>query len=324
MPANRAAIIRQLDIARAILVLQRYLRDLRTRRRPRPRRTWTRPWLLRRPHFGIFEQLLSELQQEDAPSFRNFLRMDVAHFRHVLAQVGPKIARGHTNYRKTLPPELRLALTLRFLATGDSSFSLSYEFRVARNTVSEIIYHTCEGIISAMMEEFLPCPTTPEEWKPLADTFSRRWNFHHCVAAVDGKHIAIRRPPGGGSKYYNYKGFHSIVLLALVDPEYRFLYIDVGAPGSGSDGGLFQVTPIRQHLESGTLGLPAPEPLPHTDDALPYFIVGDDAFPLRTWLMKPYPRARILPMTEEQRLYNYRLSRARRVVENAFGILSSR
>ena len=126
--------------------------------------------------------------------------------------------------------------------------------------------------------------------------------------------MAIRCPAGGGSKYYSYKGFHSIVLLAVVDAEYKFLYIDVGAPGSGSDGGIFQHTPIRNALETGTVGLPADEPLPNSEEPVPYFLVGDDGFPLRTWLMKPHKTGNLTP---SQRHFKYRLFWACRVVENA-------
>ena len=132
----------------------------------------------------------------------------------------------------------------------------------------------------------------------------------------------MRCPPNGGSAYFNYKHFHSIVLLGLVDSDYKFLNIDVGATGAGSDGGVFQRTDLREVFDDGSVGLPPPSPLPGTDEPpVGYFMVGDDAFPLRPWLMKPLS---LRGMTEEQRIYNYRISRARRVVENAFGILSAR
>ncbi|WAR05897.1 HARB1-like protein [Mya arenaria] len=74
-------------------------------------------------------------------------------------------------------------------------------------------------------------------------------------------------------------------------------------------------------LEENNLGLPDPDPLPGDDMNTPYFLIGDDAFPLRTWMMKPYSRRNL---TNEERIFNYRLSRARRVVENAFGLLAMR
>ena len=99
------------------------------------------------------------------------------------------------------------------------------------------------------------------------------------------------------------------------------MWADVGTQGSSSDAQIFNHGPLRNGLENDTLGLPDPEPLPHDDRPLPYFLVGDDAFPLRSWMMKPYSNRN---MTNEERIFNYRLSRARRVVENTFGILAHR
>ncbi|CAN7951911.1 unnamed protein product, partial [Ixodes pacificus] len=104
----------------------------------------------------------------------------------------------------------------------------------------------------------------------------------------------------------------------LVDAHSRFLYIDVGAPGSDGDGGIWRTTPLRNAIESGTAGLPISGPGPV---GVPPVIVGDDAFPLSINLMKPYTGTNL---DEEKVIFNYRLSRARRVAENAFGILANR
>lgn len=305
-----------LDAAIAALLLEK----LQQRKR-RQRRRWSRPWLLRRPQFGHFEQLLQELQVEDASSFKNFIRMEPNMFKELLDRVGPHIEKQDTFWRKSLSPGLRLAITLRYLATGESYKSLQYGFRVAHNTISLIIPETCEAIFQEYKHEVLSCPKTPDEWKKVASLFSKRWHFHHTVGALDGKHIAIRCPPNGGSRYYNYKGFHSIVLMAVADADYKFLFCDVGATGCSSDGGIFSATTLREALEKNTIGLPAPEPLPGDDKPIPFFLVGDDAFPLREWMMKPFPSRNL---GRPERIFNYRLSRARRIIENAFGIMASR
>lgn len=149
----------------------------------------------------------------------------------------------------------------------------------------------------------------------------RRWNWHNCCGALDGKHIRIKKPHNSGSLYYNYKGFFSVVLLALVDGDYKFIWAHVGSNGSSSDCGIFNESELETGLRERTVGFPDPRPFPHDDRPIPYALVGDDAFPLRTFLMKPYS-ARYL--THDERIFNYRCSRARRVIENAFGILVSR
>ncbi len=78
---------------------------------------------------------------------------------------------------------------------------------------------------------------------------------------------------------------------------------------------------LGRALKAGTLGVPDPTPLPYDTEDVSYHMIGDDAFALQETMMKPYPGALL---TNEQRIFNYRLSRARRVVENAFGILTMR
>jgi len=151
---------------------------------------------------------------------------------------------------------------------------------------------------------------------------------------MDGKHIHTMAP-NEGSKYYNYQGYHSIFLLALVGPHYQFLYVDVGANGRAGDAGVFRDSPLAKGLQMETLGIPSPEPLPGREKPVPFFIVADDAFPLKPYIMKPYPFRNVETQNcsidenaeaerRKQRIFDYRLSRARRISENAFGILAAR
>ena len=138
---------------------------------------------------------------------------------------------------------------------------------------------------------------------------------------MDGKHILIKPPPNSGSYYFNYKPRFSIVLLAIVDADYNFLYVDIGCNGRISDGGVFKNSILYQALEENILNVPTAEFLPGTQLSIPYALVADEAFPLKEYILKPYRQRGLTP---ERRIFNYRLSRARRVVENVFGILVNR
>ena len=140
-------------------------------------------------------------------------------------------------------------------------------------------------------------------------------------AIVDGKHIRIECPKLSGTLYYNYKGFFSIVLLALCDANYCFTLFDLGQYGSNNDSGVLLNSKLGQMFEGNLLNIPVDSKLQENGKALPYFLLGDEMFPLKKWLMRPYPGK---DADEQQRIYNYRHSRARRVIENVFGILSSR
>ena len=140
----------------------------------------------------------------------------------------------------------------------------------------------------------------------------------HAVRAIDGKHIAMKKPKKSGSDYYNYKGIFSLVLLALVNAEYRFPGIDCGSSGSCSDAQIFSRSSLREKIKDGSLGLLAPEPLGEGGPDLHYFLLGDDVFASMPWMVKPYSRRQL---TREERIANYRISRGRRVLENTFEIL---
>ena len=83
-------------------------------------------------------------------------------------------------------------------------------------------------------------PSSGEEWNEVANGFKTNWNFPNCLGALDGKHIAIKAPEHSGSTFYNYKGFFSIVLLTLLDTDYKFTFVDVGFNGRISDGGVLR------------------------------------------------------------------------------------
>lgn len=164
-------------------------------------------------------------------------------------------------------------------------------------------------------------PSTTEEWNAIATDFQSMWQFPHCCGALDGKHIRINPPKESGSYYYNYKGFNSIVLMALVSANYEFLFVDIGCNGRVSDGGVLANTELGKQILSNTLALPEDSPISTNDKTFPFVFVADDAFSLRTNMMKPFPQKQL---TTTKQIFNYRLSRARRTVENAFGILANR
>jgi len=169
------------------------------------------------------------------------------------------------------------------------------------------------------MKEVMPEPSE-EQWKAIAEDFWNIWNFPNCIGAVDGKHVNIEAPANSGSVYFNYKKTFSVTLLALVDANYNFIMIDVGSFGRSSDGGIFSHSALGKRMENSSLNIPPDSSLPGTNIEAPFVIVGDEAFPLKTYLMRPYP-GRQSSGNDLMTYFNNRLSRARRVSENAFGIL---
>lgn len=110
--------------------------------------------------------------------------------------------------------------------------------------------------------------------------------------------------------------------MAVVNANLQFMMVDVGANGRISDGGVLYYTKFWEKFQNNTLNIPSPSCLPNTTEQFPYVFVGDEAFSLQPNLMKPYSQHDLT--NHERRIFNYRLSRARRTVENAFGVLASR
>lgn len=187
--------------------------------------------------------------------------------------------------------------------------------------MSYIVRETAEALWNRLSPEFLSMPTG-DQWLTIADEFWRRWQFPNCLGAIDGKHVRMQAPPKAGSLFYNYKHYHSIVLLAICDAHYRFTVVDVGAAGSQSDSGVFENSRFGSAFLNDRVKLPLDRPLPGSDEPnIPMGFLGDPAFPLRHNLWRPYP-GKHLPTAHL--IFNYRQSRGRRVIENAFGILVAR
>lgn len=197
---------------------------------------------------------------------------------------------------------------------------MAFDFRISHCTISTIVKEVVSSICEKLVPVFLPSPTETY-FKSRALEFWERWNFPNCVGAIDGKHVRIVCPKKSGSLFFNYKNYFSIVLLAIVDAKYKFLAIDVGSYGKEGDSGIFSKSSIGKRIYSEQFGLPQASQLPGSNKCLPFVIVGDEAFRLHTHIMKPYNRAQAKEDFEKG-VFNYRLSRARRVSENAFGLLS--
>jgi len=196
---------------------------------------------------------------------------------------------------------------------------LHYTFLLGVSTISKIVRVVCCAIWSVLRLECIPEPDK-DKWKSIAQKFETRANFPNCIGAVDGKHVRIVHPLN--SMHINYKGYSSIVLMAVADADYRFVYANIGAYGKDCDSNVFQKCQLWRSIVNGTMDIPEEKCLPGSQDKkIPYYLVGDEAFGLHKHLLKPYGGH---SLTIKKRIFNYRLSRARRFVECTFGILSNK
>uniref|UniRef100_A0A224Z552 Nuclease HARBI1 n=1 Tax=Rhipicephalus zambeziensis TaxID=60191 RepID=A0A224Z552_9ACAR len=282
--------------------------------RKRKRSLYIREIFDRRPEYGEYHHLVQELRQSDPEYHFKYLRMTKASFDQLLSLVHAKLIHAPT-HRRPISPAERLAVTLRFMATGGSVQDIAMSYRMHGSTVSQILKETLPAIWESLLPRVMAQPSQ-QKWIKIAAEYNEKWNFPNTIGSIDGKHFAIKCPANSGSDNFNYKGFYSILMLAVADASYRFITVDIGAQGRFPDGAVFEGSNLERRLQNKGLGLPSTSPT-----KWPLCLIGDAAFPLRTYLMRPYPGR---GLDERKKVFNYRLSRARRCVENAFGILVSR
>ena len=259
----------------------------------------------------------------DDSRFYETFRMTRATFYYILSKISDQIQKKFVTEEPILP-DFRLAITIFRLSRGDYLFTIGEMCGLQKSTACMIVNESCRVIINTYWDESVKkhFPTSEDEIQHVMGKFGEEWQFPCAFAAVDGSHLPVKCPNGGAQamkQYFNFKGFYSIVLMALVDAEYRFIWASVGAPGNTHDSTLLQSTDLWRKIVEGDF---IPNVAQKIEDVeIPPLILGDGAFPLRTFLMKPHGDA-VLP--DNKRYFNFRHSRARLVTEGAFGRLKSR
>lgn len=190
---------------------------------------------------------------------------------------------------------------------------LSQTFLIGCSTASKVINDT----LSALWEVMYPLHLRPPysgDFKRLAREYHHRWRFPNCVGAIGGKYIALSRQKRLKTKHYWRRRLNksSLVLYAVADSEFRFLAVDAKV-----------VKDTPDHTFKGTfshLGMNAP---PGTDTKLPLVLIGNQAFPLKKNLLRPYP-PRATSICERKANFNKRLESARITIDCAFEIMTEK
>lgn len=278
------------------------------------------PVNLQREEYGEFHHLYKQLRNYPRRFFQ-YLRMEIETFDYVKALVVTNLQKNWCNFHTNpITPEERLVLTLRYLATGTSFKHLSFSFRMGASTVGQIVKETVQALWEVLQPLHMPVPTN-KDFENISNDFEKMWSYPNCMGCIDGKHVRIIAPAHSGTMYYNYKHFFSVVLQGVADSNYRFTTVEVGGFGKQNDSGTFRTSEIYSMLKSNAFNLPTDKCLPRSNITMPLVLLGDDAYPLMSNLMKPYNDVNLLP---DEEMYNQRHSRARKSVECAFGILYSK
>ncbi|CAK1592280.1 unnamed protein product [Parnassius mnemosyne] len=306
--------VEELAIVAALLIIKRKTNKKKSKE------YWVHPLLEERRSKGMFKIFYEDVRKYPRKFF-NYARMSVSSFDVLLCLLKPHITGIDTNMRPCISPEEKLFITLRYLGSGCKFVDLHYSYILGISTIAEIIREVCHFIWVVLKDMCLPQPRK-ENWLKIAKDFHLRANFPNCIGAVDGKHVRIIKPYNSGSLCYNYKHFFSVILLAICDSDYKFIYIDVGSYGKDCDSTIFTNSTFYQKLMNNDLQIPEPKPISSTNPIpVPFVIVGDEAFGQTDKIMRPFGGSNL---TTKKKIFNYRLSRARRHIECSFGILANK
>ena len=254
---------------------------------------------------------------EEHDWIQNF-RMRKETFLYLCSQLRSVLQRQDTVMRKAISVGKWVAITLWCLDTPSESRTIGHLFGVARSTVCIIVHTTVNAIVNVLLRKYIVVPTG-QHLSPVVNGFDTKWKFPQCAGAIDGCHIPVRAPALNHTDHYNHKGWYSIIIQAVVDSEYLFCDIYVGWPGSVHDACVFANSSLYKKAIEGTILNGHVRCLDGKD--VPTVLVGDSGYPLLPWLIKPFTFSTVLTLKEKK--FNYRLSRARIVVENAFGMLEA-
>ena len=206
--------------------------------------------------------------------------------------------------RRSINVEHRVAITLWCLATPCEYRTVGHLFGVARCTVCVIVHDTCNAISNVFSKDFVCFPVGSQ----LTEVIKEKWGIIQCAGAIDGSHIPVSAPAGNHTDYYNRIGWYSIVIQAVVDHNYIFRDVYIGWPGSVHDARVFAHSSLyKEATARSTCILNGASVQIQSQDISP-FLIGDSAYPLLPWLMKPFPHNG--SMSDPEKRFNYHLSRA--------------
>ena len=213
------------------------------------KRFWRRGIFRDRKLHNEYYTLYQSLRESDREFHYRYVRMSKERFDHLLCMIRTKITKKDTQMRDAITAEERLVIT------GMSQQDICYNFCVGRTTASNILMEVCSAIFEVLSPFYMKPPYLEDEWRHIADDFRHLWDLPYCIGAIDGKHIAIDAPKKSGSNCHNYKGFFSIVLLAVCDARYNFTLIDVGQFGSNNDSVVLKESDLGRAFDGGNLNL---------------------------------------------------------------------
>ena len=288
-------------IQQSTAVLTRRIQRRGTKARAR-RSVWSLP---RRQLW--FERLLNDISLDGW--WKDNFRVSRATFEYICRLVGTALSRQDTAMRAAVPVEKRVSASLWRLASGDCYRTCGLIMGVSKSTAIECC-HEFVHKLNSLQGDFIKFPIRREDALKKIEGFSQISKIPNVVAAIDGTHIPIKASQNNHEDYFNRKHFYSYVMQAEL-----YLSVSTGYPGSLHDARVLRLSEIFDAAENENILMEPSKDLNGT--VIRPLIVGDSAYPLKTWLLRPVKDNGTL--THEQKKFNKQLSKARIVSEHAIG-----
>ena len=208
-------------------------------------------------------------------------------FEYLCAELSPHIAKRNTNFHKAITVRHRVAIALYWLADSARYRTIGNLFGIGKSTVCTIVKQVCEVLAGILLPQYIFSPQNQQEVQDQIDGIRDRAGFPQVVAALGSCHVPIIAPLQSPEDYVNRKRFHAVTLQGLVDSNYRFVDIFVGWPAKVHDAHVFKNSPLFSHCCVRTF-LPLQLSRVISGVRIPPLIVGDSAYVLSDWLMKPF------------------------------------
>ena len=276
-------------------------------------------WAIERPQHW-FDRLWANVEFDTLDDYwKQEFRFSKQSFNDIVNIVAGDMEKRDTTFRKAIPIQKRVAIALWRLSTGNSFRSTAAVFGVGKSSAVHLTKQFCK-CVARRAGNFIKFPKNERETTIALEIFSEICKIPQVIGAIDATHIEIVAPENAPIDYFCRKQKFTINTQAVVDGNLKFMDVSSGYPGSIHDARVLRASSIYHTAERGDI---LNRPLANIENQpVKPFIIGDGAYPLSSWLLKPYPDNGAL--TRSQTKYNKTLSSARSVVERAFGILKAR
>ena len=204
-----------------------------------------------------------------------------------------------------LPVAVKITAALHFYASGSFQHPLSCIGRISQSAVSSAIHAVTSGLVQHA-GEYIKFPVTPDSQERTKQEFWTKYGFPGVLGAIDCTHVQLRAPSLNALTYINRKGTHSINIQVISDANCRINHVFANYPGSSHDSFILANSTIPAIFEG--------------NPPLDGWLLGDNGYPLKTWLMTPF----LMPATVREMAFNRKHTQTRSVIERTFGILKMR